>query len=351
LDSKSPPDKVRSLLAQTSQLFAARPFNPHPIFKHGHAQTLGAFAWPRKYRFQTPTDEEQIFDVAVDVKVLGRCRWHQDRIEHPTMIIWHGIEGSTESTYMIAMADKAFNAGFNVIRMNLRTCGGTEHLTNSIYHGGLTEDLREVVRQLIEDHHLERLFLVGFSLGGNMVLKLAGEYADNPPKEVVAICAVSPSVDLTASAALILKRSNWIYNRDFVYRLKKRLRDKHKLFPELYDITGLESVRTLREFDNQFTARAHGFADAEDYYYKASSIRVADKIRISTLIIHAQDDPFIPFEPLRDPVFTNNPYILLIDTERGGHVAFVSSKSNGEDRFWSENRVVEFCALANQQLS
>ncbi len=350
VDSNLPSDKVRSLLAHTSQLFAVRPFTPYPLFKNGHAQTLGAFAWPRRYRFQSPTDEERIFDVASDVRVLGRCRWHQGRHEHPTVIIWHGIEGSTESTYMIAMADKAFNAGFNVIRMNLRTCGGTEHLTKSIYHGGLTEDLREVVRQLIEDDQLSRLFLVGFSLGGNMVLKLAGEYAADPPKEVVAICAVSPSVDLTASAALILKRSNWIYNRDFVYRLKKRVRDKHKRFPDLYDITGLESVRTLREFDNQFTAKAHGFADAEDYYYKASSIRVADKIRIPTLIIHAQDDPFIPFEPLRDPAFTNNPYILLIDPERGGHVAFVSSRPNGEDRFWSENRILEFCKLANEHL-
>jgi predicted alpha/beta-fold hydrolase len=183
-----------------------------------------------------------------------------------------------------------------------------------------------------------------------MVLKLAGEYADNPPKEVVTICAVSPSVDLTASAALILKRSNWIYNRDFVYRLKKRVRDKHKRFPELYDITGLESVKTLRDFDNQFTAKVHGFSDAEDYYYKASSIRVANKIRLPTLIIHAQDDPFIPFEPLRDPVFTNNPYILLIDPERGGHVAFVSSHPNGEDRFWSENRVLDFCKLADNML-
>lgn len=346
MESTNPPDEVRSLLAHTSQLFAARPFTPHPIFRNGHAQTLAAYAWPRRYRYESPPDEERLFDVGRDVKVLGHCRWQEGLREHPTMIIWHGVEGSSASTYMIAMADKAFNAGFNCIRMNLRTCGGTEHLTKSIYHGGLTDDLREVVRQLIEDDHLTQLILVGFSLGGNMVLKLAGEYAADPPKEVLAICAVSPSVDLTASAALILKRSNWIYHRDFVYRLKQRLRKKHELFPDLYDISGLESVRTLREFDNRFTAKAHGFADAEDYYYRASSIRVVEKIRIPTLIIHAQDDPFIPFAPLRDPAFTNNPYILLIDTERGGHVAFVSSSPNGEDRFWSENRVVEFCKLA-----
>jgi predicted alpha/beta-fold hydrolase len=376
---------VRSLLSQAGRLFAAHPFIPHPIFRNSHAQTLAAFAWPRQYRFETPQDEERIFEITPDVKVLGHCRWQDIRAEHPTMIVWHGIEGSTVSTYMIAMADKAFKAGFNVIRMNLRTCGGTEHLTSSIYHGGLTEDLREVVRQLIEDDHLSRLVLVGFSLGGNMVLKLAGEYGADPPKEVLAICAVSPSIDLNASAVLILKRANWIYHRDFVYRLKKRLRLKHQLFPDLYDVSGLDSVRTLRDFDDRFTAKVHGFADAEDYYYKASSIRVIDRIRIPTLIIHAQDDPFIPFAPLRDPVVTNNPYILLIDPQHGGHVAFVSTKPRHpesstnntdlhfesrksdtprvnsshsthhssllpEDRFWSENRVIDFSQLAVQLL-
>lgn len=341
---------AKAFLSTAARYFARNPFTPHSLFRNGHAQTLAAFAWPRPYRFGAPKDEERYFDVASDVKLLAHCRWQDHRIEHPTIVLWHGIEGSSSSTYMIAMADKAFKAGFNVVRMNLRTCGGTEHLTSTVYHGGLTEDLHEVVRQLIEDDKLPRLFLVGFSLGGNMVLKLAGEYGENPPKEVITICAVSPSVDLHASAELILQRSNWIYHRDFVYRLKKRLRMKHKLFPDRYDITDLDSVRTLREFDDRFTARSHGFAGADDYYYKASSIRVIDRIRVPTLIIHAQDDPFIPFAPLRDPVIANNPYILLVDPERGGHVAFVSGNPNGEDRFWSENRVIDFCYLANNEV-
>jgi uncharacterized protein len=343
---------VRALLSSAKAGFSLNPFNPHPVFRGGHAQTLAAYAWPRQHQFQSAQDEERVFDTATDVQVLGHCRWQDNRTAHPTTIIWHGIEGSSASTYMLTMADKLFAEGFNVVRMNLRTCGGTEHLTPTIYHGGLTDDLHEVVGQLIENDHLTRIMLVGFSLGGNMVLKVAGEYGAKPPKEVLAVCAVSPSIDLTASAALILKRSNWIYNRDFVSSLKKRIRLKHKLYPDRYDISGLWKIRTLREFDNRFTARAHGFADAEDYYYKASSIRVINRIQIPTLIIHAHDDPFIPFAPMRDPALTNNPYILLVDTERGGHVAFLSGEpmNSDVDRFWAENRVVDFLRLTNQQL-
>ena len=361
---------VRSFLARAAEVFAARPFEPHRVFTGGHAQTLAAFAWPRRSKFKSVRDEERLFQTAPDVKVLAHCRWQVNPTDHPTMIIWHGIEGSSESTYMLSTAQKSFSAGFNVVRMNLRTCGGTEHLTSTIYHGGLTEDLRAVVSELIEHDRLSRLFLVGVSLGGNMVLKLAGEYGDNAPSEVLAVCAISPSIDLQASARLILKRSNWLYQQDFVRRLKHRLRIKHKLFPDQYDISGLSSVKTLREFDDRYTSRAHGFDGAEDYYYRASSIRVIDKIRMPTLIIHAEDDPFIPFAPMLDPAVTDNPYILLVATKQGGHVAFLSEKppaSNHsaqnsspsvlstqypalEDRFWAENRVVEFCAMANAAL-
>jgi predicted alpha/beta-fold hydrolase len=252
---------------------------------------------------------------------------------------------------MLAMARKAFAAGFNVLRMNLRNCGDTEHLTPTLYHGGLTEDLRVVVTELIERDQLQKLFVVGVSLGGNMVLKLAGEYADEPPPELLGVCAVSPSVDLNASADLILKRSNWLYHRDFLRRLKSRLLRKQKLFPEKYDTSDLKSIRTLREFDDRYTSRAHGFAGAADYYYRASSIRVVDKIRVPTLIIHGKDDPFIPFAPLLDPKFAANPYLLLIDPPQGGHVAFVGRPTETEDRFWAENRVIDFCKSAVSELT
>jgi predicted alpha/beta-fold hydrolase len=251
---------------------------------------------------------------------------------------------------MLAMAEKGFRAGFNIIRMNLRNCGGTEHLTSTLYHGGLSEDLRAVTNELIERDRLSEIFVVGFSLGGNLVLKFAGEFGSEPPREVSAVCAVSPSVDLAASADTIRQGTNRLYQRDFLRRMRKRIKIKHKLFPELYDLSEIGSVRTIRDFDEQFTAAAHGFANADDYYYRASAIRVMDQISLPTLIIHAQDDPFIPFAPLNNAVFAASAYILLLAPERGGHVAFVASGSDWEDRFWAENRVVEFCRLVSQEL-
>jgi len=341
---------VQKFLARVAAVFAAKPFQPHPRFKSGNAQTLAAFFWPRRFRLRRlPPDEERLFETEPNVKVLAHCRWQTNRQRHATLVIWHGMEGSTSSIYMIATAEKAFRAGFNVVRVNFRNCGGTEHLTPTLYHGGLSEDLRAVVNELVEKDGLNRIFLLGFSLGGNMVLKLAGEYGEDAPSEVIAVGAVSPSVDLQASAQSILAWENWLYHKQFMISLKSRMRLKQKLFPDRYDLSELPHIRTIREFDAAFVAPASGFKSADDYYYRASSLRVIANIRIPTVIIHAEDDPFIPFEPLRDPVFAENPYILMIATKRGGHVAFISSATGNEDRFWAENRMVEFFQLANEE--
>jgi predicted alpha/beta-fold hydrolase len=343
--------EVRTFLASAAEVFARKSFKVHRFFTGGHAQTLAAYAWPRRYRFQAPQDQERIFEIEENVKVLAHCRWQPNAAKHSTIVLWHGIEGSTASVYMIAMAHKAFGAGFNVVRVNFRNCGGTEHLTPTLYHGGMSGDLRAVIKELIEKDGLKRIFPIGFSLGGNLVLKLAGEYGSNPPKEVVGVCAVSPSVDLKASTDLIMKGANWIYHQDFLRRLKKRIKAKHKLFPQLYDLKRLLLVQTIRDFDEQFTAAAHGFTNAEDYYYRSSSLRVIHDISVPTLIVHAEDDPFIPFTPLRDEAFAANPYILLLETKRGGHVAFISDTDQSEDRFWAENRALEFCRLAQEKVA
>jgi uncharacterized protein len=336
---------VSALLEQIRRDFKTKPFIPHRLLKQGDAQTIGAYLWPRRFRSGDRTgDEERLFEVEPGSQVLARCRWQPNRAEQPTLVMWHGMEGSTASSYMLTTADKMFRSGFNVVRVNFRNCGGTEHLTPTIYHGGLTGDLRAVIDELIARDHLSRLFVAGFSLGGNMVLKLAGEYGESPPTELKAICAVSPSIDLRASTSLIARRRNWIYQQDFLRRLKNRIKVKEKLFPGRYDSSGLPGIRSVEQFDNHYVAPAFGFADANDYYAKASSRPLIGRIRIPTLIIHAEDDPFIPFEPMRDPSIAANPYVLLLVTERGGHVAFVSVHA-GEERFWAESRVVEFCNL------
>jgi hypothetical protein len=161
-------------------------------------------------------------------------------------------------------------------------------------------------------------------------------------------------VDLSASSEAINGRSNWIYEQDFLRRLRGRIRLKQKLYPDLYDDKGLDEILTLRDFDDRYTARFHGFEGVDDYYHRASSIRVIEHIRIPTLIIHAEDDPFIPFAPLRDPVFAANPNILMLAPKHGGHVGFVAARTVNnhsliEDRFWAENRVLEFCVLASER--
>jgi predicted alpha/beta-fold hydrolase len=336
-------DRVADLLEKIRSDFETKPFVPHRIFKQGDAQTIGAHFWPGCWRARDRTgDEERLFEVEPGSQLLARCRWQTNRVEHPTLALWHGMEGSSGSGYMLITADKAFRAGFNVIRLNFRNCGNTEHLSPKLYHGGLTDDLRVVIDELIARDGLSHIFIAGFSLGGNMVLKLAGEYGENPPTELRAVCAISPSIDMRAGSELLMKRRNWIYQQDFLRRLRERIRIKKKLFPDLYDSNGLNRVRSIKQFDDRYVAPSFGFANADDYYAKASSFPHISRIRVPTLIIHAEDDPFVPFAPLHDPSIAANPYVLLMATERGGHVAFLSN-AGGEDRFWAENRLVEFC--------
>ena len=345
-DEQLSENAVSSLLAKAAAEIDARPFVPHRLITKGDAQTIGAYLWPARLRLRDETqDEDRLFDVALGTKVLARCGWQQDRLAHPTLVMWHGMEGSAASAYMLTTAAKAFRAGFNVVRMNIRNCGGTEHLTPTLYHGGMTDDLRAVLDELINEDGLSRIVIAGFSLGGNKVLKLAGEYGDQPPPELKGVCAVSPSINLRAGCDLLMQPRNWIYHQDFLYYLKRRIKAKQRLFPDLHDTTGLGNIRSIEQYDTRYIAPAFGFADVNDYYAKASALPVMRRIRVPTLIIHAADDPFIPVSPLRDPAVTENPYILLVITGRGGHVAFVSADPLGEDRFWAENRLIDFSEI------
>jgi predicted alpha/beta-fold hydrolase len=340
-------------LSEITRALAAKPFRPHRLFRGGHAQTLFAYAFPRSRRLlrAASADEARLFEVEPGVSVLVRCRWQGQRESAPTMLIVHGLEGSSESVYMLGTADKAYRAGFNALRMNIRTCGGTEHLAPTLYHSGMTQDLAAITQELSTRDRLTEIYLAGFSLGGNQCLKLAGELGKDAPPAIKGVCAISPSLDLATCAVAISRRSNALYNQRFVVSLKKRMRRAAELYPERYDARQLKDVRTVREFDEIYTAPHGGFSNADDYYARSSALQFVAGIRVPTLIIHAEDDPFVPFDSFRHPSLESNPCVVFLAPRHGGHVGFVADAVHGEDRFWAENRVVEFCRRLHERAS
>jgi predicted alpha/beta-fold hydrolase len=199
-----------------------------------------------------------------------------------------------------------------------------------------------VLVELIQRDRLPQIFFAGYSMGGNLVLKMAGELGAARPHELRGILAVSPTLDLAACVQAIARRDNWLYQWHFVRHLKSRMRRKAKLFPGQYDLNGMRRVRSVREFDQAITAPHCGYRDAEDYYQRASALRCVERIAVPTLILTAKDDPVVPFASFQAPELAGNPCIQVVATERGGHCSFIS-RFAGAERFWAEAQVLDFC--------
>jgi predicted alpha/beta-fold hydrolase len=274
--------------------------------------------------------------------VLAHCHWHQQPAEHPTLVLLHGLEGSSLAHYMGGMADKAWTRGWNVVRLNQRNCGDTEHLSRGLYHSGLTNDPIFVVRELIARDSIRAIAVAGYSLGGNLTLKLAGDLGESAPPELKAVCAVSPTMDLAVCVNALERRSNLAYQWNFVRRLKARMRRKAEVVPGVFTLEPLRRIWTVRQFDEAYTAPHHGFRDAADYYHRASAMRVVDRIGVPSLIITAADDPFVPPGPFKERAVIDNPHITVRLTKDGGHCGFVEEARNGYDGYWAEREVVEF---------
>jgi predicted alpha/beta-fold hydrolase len=287
-----------------------------------------------------PEPEARYFDVAADARVLAHCHWHSDRTARTTLLLLHGLEGSSSAHYMRGIAAKAWAAGCNVVRLNQRNCGGTEHLSRGLYHSGLTHDPLFVIRTLI-DEGIRSLAVAGYSLGGNLALKLAGELGTSLP-ELRAVCAVSPTMDLGVCVQALERKANIPYQFNFVRNLKKRMRRKAAAFPGDFSLEPLGRVWTVRQFDEAYTAPHHGFDGASDYYHRASAMRVIDRIAVPTLILTAADDPFVPPESFRDPAVTANRHITVCVSPHGGHCGFLEHGTGDYDGYWAEREIVRF---------
>lgn len=317
------------------------PSKYRPLFAGGHTQTL--YAWARRRRFpRLPSPVERHFDSRPDARVLAHCHWQERRAEHPALILLHGLEGSSQAHYMCGVADKAWAAGWNVVRLNQRNCGGTEHLSRGLYHSGLTDDPLFVMRELIERDGIQSIAIAGYSLGGNLTMKLAGELGDSAPRELKAVCAISPTLDLARCVTALERRANLVYQWNFVRNLKARMRRKAAAFPGAFSLEPLPRVWSVRRFDEVYTAPHHGFRDAEDYYYRASALRVIDRIRVPALLVTAEDDPFVPAAAFRDAAITDNPHITLLVTPHGGHCAYLERAEGDYDGYWAEREIVRF---------
>ena len=253
------------------------------------------------------------------------------------IVLVHGLEGSSDAGYARSLSQAALEAGYAAHRFNMRSCGGTEHLSgNVLYHSGQTGDLLAVLREIKSQ---APIFLAGFSLGGNVVLKLAGELGESARELIAGVAAVSTPIDLAACARRLQARSNFIYSRRFLNRLRERVQLKERLNPGLFALDGLNHVKSVYQFDDRFTALAFGFGTADNYYATQSSNQFLDRIRVPTLVVQAKDDPLIPFEVYSHPAFSNNPALRLLAVDHGGHLGFVSKS---KPRFWLDDVLVQW---------
>ncbi len=317
-----------------------REFTPATLLRNQHLMTIVPGYWPRRALLDGIPIESRFFTTDPKTQLLGFCHWQPNRTGCQTLLLVHGLEGSSESHYMQGIAAKAYRAGINVIRLNQRTCGGTEQLTPTLYNSGLSQDYRAIVQELASLDRLTRIWLVGYSMGGNLILKAAGELGSSEAALAGAI-AVCPNIDPTQCAKALEEPRNWLYHYHFLTKLKARMKRKAALFPWRWDLTELDRIHLISQFDDRYTASDGGYASGPDYYDRAGSRHVLDKIAVPTTIVTAQDDPFIPYSMFSLAAIKRNPLIRLTSPHYGGHCGFIQGTQSNEDRFWVESRIVE----------
>jgi predicted alpha/beta-fold hydrolase len=306
------------------------PFDP--LFRNPHVQTIAGHFWRRPHTTREFPMQRRLMRTEPGVQVLV-CSQRPHSAARGEIVMVHGLEGSGEASYIESLSAAALQAGFAAHRFHMRTCGGTEHLCDTLYHAGLTSDLLAVLRDFRSEGR-SPAFLVGFSLGGNVVLKLAGELREQAHQYIRGVCGVSTALDLHACAHRIAERDNRVYESRFVRRMRARLCATGR-----YRESELASLRTVIELDDRFTAPSFGFGNAGNYYRTQSAVGYLDGLRVPALLIQAKDDTFVPFDVYESAAVRCNPCIELMTPEHGGHLGFIA---RGPYRFWADRTIMDW---------
>lgn len=316
-----------------------------PLFRNAHLATLAGNFWPRPLDGIRYPAKLTLYRTAPDIVIAVEENRPPGEARGEVLLL-HGLEGSSRSGYLISLAQRLLEAGFAVHRMNLRGCGLSEPYSPTLYHSGLTHDARSILEQWRAAGRGPR-FLAGFSLGGNVVLKLAGEMGEAAAELLDGVAAVSTPIDLHACVRRIDLLSNWIYQQKFVRSLRRRYRRRHRMDPQRFPDRGIDGVRTIFEFDDRVTAPFFGFGDAPNYYATQSSLRFLPGIRVPALLVQAEDDPMIPFELYQREEARSNPCLRLLAVPHGGHLGFLA---RGARRFWLDTVLCDWLEASRNKL-
>lgn len=312
-------------------------FRPLPLLRNPHVQTvLGTCL--RGPAFTHEITEHRLLLPDGDQLLLYDSLPAGWRHGGPIALLLHGLGGSHASFHLQRMARHLLPLGFRVVRLDLRGCGKGAPLARRFYHAGLSTDIREVALEIGRWSPTSPLTLIGFSLGGNLALKMAGELRDSPAPNLVRVAALAPPIDLVGSAGLLAKPSNRLYDRHFVRELISLARKRQEYFPDSPPMN-LPRRMTMRRFDELYVAPRSGFADAMDYYRRASAFPYVARIPVPTLVLTARDDPFINVDAFERLVVPDHIEVRIL--KHGGHLGFLGWDGAGGIR-WAERRIVDW---------
>lgn len=326
--------------------FTPSPFRPAWWLPGGHLQTLGArllrpasgVPFARK-RLELPDGD--FVDLDFPFPESGGAG-----AGGPLVLLLHGLEGSARSKYALETYRALRRGGVASVGLNFRSCSGELNRLPRLYHSGDTADLAYVVQWLRDTFPGRPLGVVGFSIGGNVLLKWLGERGASVPPEIRAAAAVSVPFDLSAGADYLDRVGGRVYVAYLLGKLRRKVKRKWAAMPDGVDVPRALRARTFREFDDAATAPLHAFAGAEEYYARSSSAAFLPAIRVPTLLIHALNDPFLPPESVPMPAVRENPHLVQAVSPDGGHVGFVAGDVPWRPRFWAEGELARFLGVA-----